>query len=80
MIGAGSYLVAVIVVVYILPVVNEVPDTFPAVVLWHPLVSFGMQLIMWLTIGLVSASTERTFANPGSRLANGQRQHRVRPA
>jgi hypothetical protein len=34
-----------------------------------------MQLLMWSTIGLVfGALTERAWANPGSRLANGPPQ------
>jgi predicted cobalt transporter CbtA len=61
LIAAGGYLVAVIVVAAILPGINEVPDAFPAVVLWQfRVASFGMQLLMWATIGLVfGALTER---------------------
>jgi predicted cobalt transporter CbtA len=62
LIAAGAYLVAVIVVARILPGINEVPDAFPAVVLWQfRIASFGMQLIMWTTIGLVfGALSERS--------------------
>jgi predicted cobalt transporter CbtA len=76
LIAAGSYLIAVIVVAFILPGVNEVPDTFPAVVLWQfRVASFGMQLIMWATIGLVfGALTERALSAHGSRIANSRRQ------
>jgi hypothetical protein len=76
LIAAGSYLIAVIVMASILPGVNEVPDTFPAVVLWEfRVASFGMQLIMWATIGLVfGALTERALAGHGSRITNGRRQ------
>src|ERR1700733_3462492 len=54
LIAAGSYLVAVIVAACVLPGINEVPEAFPAVVLWQfRMASFGMQLLMWATIGLL---------------------------
>jgi predicted cobalt transporter CbtA len=61
--AAGFYLIAVIVVAYLLPSINEVPEAFPAVVLWQfRIASFGMQLIMWTTLGLVfGALTERAM-------------------
>jgi predicted cobalt transporter CbtA len=73
LIAAGGYVIAVIVVARILPGINEVPDVFPAVVLWQfRVASFGMQLIMWATIGLAfGALTER--AGHGSRLTNDRR-------
>jgi predicted cobalt transporter CbtA len=57
------YLVAMIVVGSILPAINEVPEAFPAAVLWHfRVASFGMQLVMWTTLGLVfGALTERAW-------------------
>jgi predicted cobalt transporter CbtA len=57
------YLVAMIVAGSILPAINEVPEAFPAVVLWRfRVASFGMQLIMWATLGLVfGALTERAW-------------------
>ena len=37
----------------ILPGVNEVPDAFPAVVLWQfRIASIGAQALMWATLGL----------------------------
>src|SRR5215469_621394 len=61
LIAAGGYLIIVIVVGLALPAVNEVPEQFPAVVLWQfRVASLGAQLIMWTTIGLVfGAVTER---------------------
>ena len=52
---AGAVYVAVIALVeYALPEVNEVPEHFSAVVLWHfRLASLGMQLVLWATIGLL---------------------------
>lgn len=57
----GFYLVAMLVVGSILPSINEVPEAFSAVVLWRfRVASFGMQLVMWMTLGLVfGALTER---------------------
>jgi hypothetical protein len=50
--GAG-YLVVVVLVAIALPSVNEVPEAFPAVVLWQfRMASLGAQAIMWATIGL----------------------------
>ncbi len=58
--GAG-YLIVVFVAALLLPTVNEVPDAFPAVVLWQfRIASLGAQCLMWTTIGLVfGALTER---------------------
>jgi predicted cobalt transporter CbtA len=76
LIAAGSYLVVVIVVARILPGINEVPDAFPAVVLWQfRVASFGMQLIMWAMIGLVfGALSERALSGHGSQATNSRRQ------
>jgi predicted cobalt transporter CbtA len=61
LIAASAYLVAVIGLGFALPSVNEVPEQFPAVVLWQfRVASFGAQLIMWTTIGLAfGVLTER---------------------
>jgi predicted cobalt transporter CbtA len=37
-----------------LPVINEVPAAFPAVLLWKfRVAAIGMQVILWTTIGLL---------------------------
>ena len=61
LIAGAAYLTIVIAVGLALPTVNEVPEQFPAVVLWQfRIASFGAQLIMWATVGLVfGALTER---------------------
>jgi predicted cobalt transporter CbtA len=61
LIAAALYLIAMTAVGQVLPAINEVPEQFPAVVLWQfRIVSMGAQLIMWATIGLVfGALTER---------------------
>ncbi len=51
--AAAGYVAVIAAVQWLLPAVNEVPDGFPAVVLWNfRMASLGMQLIMWATIGL----------------------------
>jgi predicted cobalt transporter CbtA len=68
LIAAGSYLVVMVGVSLALPGVNEVPEAFPAVLLWQfRITSLGAQLIMWATLGLAfGAWTEHaaTAQNP----------------
>jgi predicted cobalt transporter CbtA len=53
LIGALVYLVAVVVFALAMPSLNEVPERFPAVVLWQfRMASLGAQAIMWTVIGL----------------------------
>jgi predicted cobalt transporter CbtA len=51
-------------IVFALPNVNEVPEDFPATVLWQfRIASLGGQLIMWTTLGLLfGVVAERLFA------------------
>lgn len=64
LITAVCYIVLMIAVGLALPTVNEVPDGFPAVVLWQfRIASIGAQLIMWTTLGLLfGALTHRAAA------------------
>ncbi len=68
---ASAAFVALIAVAYLaLPVVNEVPDGFPAQVLWKfRLASLGIQLILWCGMSLLFGTlTERALAaEAGSR-------------
>ncbi len=68
--AAAAYLAVVVVVGLALPSVNEVPEGFPAVVLWQfRMESLGAQAIMWTTIGLgFGALTERAAKTSGSGL------------
>jgi hypothetical protein len=51
---AACYIVIVVLACLLLPVVNEVPAEFPAVVLWKfRVASLGAQFIMWATLGLL---------------------------
>ena len=61
LIASAAYLIVMTAVGLALPTVSEVPEQFPAVVLWQfRIASLGAQLIMWATVGLVfGALTER---------------------
>lgn len=62
---AAAVFITLITVAYLaLPPVNEVPDAFPAVVLWRfRLASLGIQAVWWTTLGLTfGALTERSLA------------------
>jgi predicted cobalt transporter CbtA len=52
--AVAAYVVLIAAVLSLLPGIDEVPDDFPAAVLWQFRgASFGMQVVMWSTIGLV---------------------------
>ncbi|MEI5997493.1 CbtA family protein [Paraburkholderia bengalensis] len=62
-IAGGMVFVAIIAAIQLaLPTVNEVPEAFPAVVLWKfRITALGMQAIMWAVIGLLfGAMVERS--------------------
>jgi predicted cobalt transporter CbtA len=63
LIGA-CYVIVVAVAGLLLPAVNEVPDQFPAALLWRfRIASIGSQLLMWAAIGLLfGALAQRTLA------------------
>jgi predicted cobalt transporter CbtA len=65
---AACYIVIVVLTGLLLPAVNEVPDEFPAVVLWKfRIASLGAQFVTWATLGLLfGALTQR--ASAGGRL------------
>jgi predicted cobalt transporter CbtA len=64
LIGAAVYIVAVVLIALTMPPLNEVPEGFPAVVLWQfRMASLGAQAIMWTVIGLgFGAWVERNLA------------------
>ncbi|HXW23995.1 MAG TPA: CbtA family protein [Xanthobacteraceae bacterium] len=68
LVGA-CYFVIVAIAAVLLPAVNEVPDQFPAAVLWNfRIASLGAQLILWLTLGLLfGALTQRAQSHVGAR-------------
>ena len=62
-IGFVAFLVMIAIAYYALPVVDEVPEVFPAQTLWQfRLASLGIQAILWGGIGLMfGALTERSL-------------------
>jgi Probable cobalt transporter subunit (CbtA) len=65
LLAAAVFLIIVVVAQVLLPDINEVPDQFPAVVLWRfRIASLGIQLILWTTFGLLFGFlAERVLAN-----------------
>jgi pimeloyl-ACP methyl ester carboxylesterase len=63
LVAIGAFVGFIAVVQFALPTINEVPDDFPATVLWKfRLASLGTQLVVWATIGLLfGALTERAL-------------------
>jgi predicted cobalt transporter CbtA len=54
LLGVLGYLVVVTVAALLLPGVNEVPEDFPANVLWNfRIASLGTQLVLWTALGLL---------------------------
>jgi predicted cobalt transporter CbtA len=71
LVAAGSYVVAIAVVMWVLPTISETPADFPADVLYEfRLYSLGTQVVLWATIGLV-------FAPMAARLLGEQPRQRV---
>jgi membrane protease YdiL (CAAX protease family) len=63
LIPAGAYLAVMVAAGFLLPAINEVPEQFPAVVLWQfRVAALGAQVILWAMLGLVfGALTERAL-------------------
>jgi predicted cobalt transporter CbtA len=72
LIAAVTYILIVAVAQFSLPDINEVPEGFPAVVLWQfRIASLGMQFVMWAAIGLIfGAVTERALEGARGLPAN----------
>jgi|SRR5271166_3796247 len=64
LVGAAVYVVAVVLFAFAMPPLNEVPEGFPALVLWQfRMASLGAQAIMWTVIGVgFGAWVERDLA------------------
>ena len=51
--GLAGFVTVVVAAYLVLPVINEVPDTFPATLLWRfRLASLGTQTILWTLLGI----------------------------
>jgi hypothetical protein len=63
---AACYIVVVAIAALLLPAVNEVPDEFPAVVLWKfRIASLGAQFIMWATLGVLFGTLTQRASGDG---------------
>jgi hypothetical protein len=67
---AGLLFIVIIAIVQsLLPVINEVPAQFPAVVLWKfRVAAIGMQVILWTTIGLLFGALADRLILPHAQL------------
>ncbi len=66
--AAGLYTVAMIVVQFVLPTIQEVPADFPAALLWEFRVSaLGMQVILWAAIGVFFGWSADRLLRAGQR-------------
>ncbi len=66
--GGGAYVVAMVVVMLVLPPVNEVPTAFSAATLWtFRVVSFGINAVVWTTLGLVFGALTQRHLEPRAR-------------
>jgi Probable cobalt transporter subunit (CbtA) len=74
LIAGVAYIAVMAAIGLALPTVNEVPDQFPAVVLWQfRIASMGAQLILWAVLGLA-------FGVAAERVVTGRSGSRTRPA
>jgi predicted cobalt transporter CbtA len=78
LIAAAGFVIAVAIAQSVLPAVDEVPEGFPAVLLWKfRMASLGMQIVLWTSLGLVFGwLTERAFAG-SHRFLGGRRVHAI---
>ncbi len=78
LIGAGFYTVFMAVVMVLLPVVQEVPSGFDAVVLWRfRLATIAMQFVMWTTLGLLFGALADQALNGRKTAASTIRPERL---
>lgn len=68
--GGAALLVTVVAAYLLLPAINEVPETFPATLLWKfRLASLGTQTTLWLLLGLgYAAAIDRRTAKVDSEV------------
>jgi hypothetical protein len=63
--AGAAYVITVAAVQALLPSINEVPDAFPATVLWNfRIASLGTQLVLWATIGLLFGALVPPLVRP----------------
>lgn len=68
--GLLGFVVVVTIAYLLLPAINEVPDTFPAVLLWKfRIASLGTQTILWTVLGLAFAGLLNRMATSSANPA-----------
>jgi hypothetical protein len=68
LIAAAAYIVGIAVVMIVLPTIDEMPDGFPAQVLYEfRLYSLGTQLVLWTVIAVVFGSTVQRLLDDEAR-------------
>ena len=73
LVAVAALLLAVVAVAFMLPPVNEVPDNFPADLLWRfRLASFGAQAVLWSVLGLAFGALGQSLQ--GIDFAEAQRE------
>ncbi|MEP9353372.1 CbtA family protein [Xanthobacter sp. KR7-65] len=74
LLGVGAYGVLVALIQFGLPAINEVPEAFPATLLWEfRTAALGIQAILWATLGLAFGAVAERYLAP-------TRQGRIAPA
>jgi predicted cobalt transporter CbtA len=80
LLGGAAFVIIIAICQLVMPDIDEVPEGFSATVLWRfRMVSFGTQIVMWTTIGLLfGAMTERAArsASPASGIVASSRAAR----
>jgi predicted cobalt transporter CbtA len=81
MTASAAFIVTMALVAFMLPTSDEVPETFPATVLWgFRIASLGTQLIMWAVIGMVfGALATRALTSHPAPCANATPARRSGP-
>ena len=68
LIAVAAYIVAIAVVMLVLPTINEMPEGFPAQVLYEfRLYSLGTQVVLWAVIAVVFGSTVQRLLGESTR-------------
>ena len=68
LIAAAAYIVAIAIVMMVLPTINEMPEGFPAQVLYEfRLYSLGTQVVLWAVIAVVFGSTVQRLLDESPR-------------
>lgn len=66
LVGGAVFIVVVAIAQVLLPAINEVPDQFPAVVLWRfRIASLGIEAVLWATIGLLFGALAEPLLHKG---------------